>query len=162
MSILSQIQPFIQAYVCAVSAILDGEVTIIDDDLIRIGGSGIYEERIGQPISHTSFFQKILKTGEPGIIPDVRAESWCVSCEKRETCRELANLGYPIYYGTKIIGVIGIIAFGEKARDNLITNQEKLREFAKYMSILIENRIQSLEYASSWRRSSSLLAYSRD
>lgn len=147
MSILSQIQPFIQAYVCAVSAILDGEVTIIDDELIRIGGSGIYEERIGLPISHTSFFQKILKTGEPGIIPDVRAESWCVSCEKREACRELANLGYPIYYGTKIIGVIGIIAFGEKARDNLITNQKKLREFAKYMSILIENRIQSLEYA---------------
>ena len=147
MTILAQIQPFIQAYVCAVSAILDGEVTIIDDALIRIGGSGSYAERIGQPISHTSFFQKILKTGEPGIIPDVKAEEWCNSCEKRHTCRELANLGYPIYYGTKNIGVIGIIAFDEKARDNLIEHHEKWQEFARYMSILIENRLQAMEHA---------------
>lgn len=147
MTILSQIQPFIQAYVCAVSAILDGEVTIIDDSLIRIGGSGSYEHQIGQPISHTSFFQEILKTGKPGIIYDVRAEVWCSSCEKRDTCREMANLGYPIYYGTKIIGVIGITAFDEAARDKFITNHEKLQEFAKYMSILIENRLQVMEYA---------------
>lgn len=143
MTELMQIQSFIQAYVKAVSSILETEVTIIDNELIRVGGTGEHLNKLGQMISHDSFFQKIIETQKPGIIRNVREELMCNTCEKKNQCKELANLGYPIFLEGKVIGVIGIIAFNERTRERLISNHEKLEEFLKYMSELIESKIMT-------------------
>ncbi|MEG2928862.1 MAG: sigma 54-interacting transcriptional regulator [Oscillospiraceae bacterium] len=141
MTELMEIQSFIQAYVQAVAAILDTEVTVVDSDCIRVAGTGGYADTVGQSISHGAFFEKIIKTHKPGIIRNVREELSCSECEKKDTCKELANLGYPIFLQDRIIGVIGIIAFSESTRERLINDHKKLEEFLKYMSVLIESKI---------------------
>ncbi len=141
MTELMQIQPFIQAYVQAISSIVEAQVTVVDSQLIRVGGSGAYEREVGQRIPHDSFFQNILRTLKPGIIRNVRKEFACNSCQRRDTCHELANLAYPILLKGEPVGVIGIIAFQERERERLLDGQKKLEEFLKYMSALLESKL---------------------
>lgn len=145
MTELMEIKDFIQAYVKAVSSILEVEVTVVDNELERVGGTGVYEYEIGKKISHLSFFQKVIDKKQSGIINNVKNEFQCNECEKKDTCRELANIAYPIIVEGEAIGVIGIIAFNSKERERLLANSKKLEEFIKYMCVLIENKILALK-----------------
>lgn len=145
MTDLMQIQPFIQAYVQAVSSILEADVTVVDSELIRVGGTGSYREAIGEKVGHAVFFSDVIHTGAPGIIRDVRIEFICHNCEKKSKCKELANLAYPIFKQDRVVGVMAIIAFQEIQRERLLNKSEKLEEFLKYMSALIESKLLSEE-----------------
>lgn len=137
-------QNFIQDYAKAISAILDVDVTIIDKNMIRVAGTGIYSKDLGKKISHDSFFEKIMTTKKFGIIKNVKKEFHCSKCKKFLSCKELANLGYPIFLKEKVIGVIGIIAFTENQREQLLSKTKKLEEFLKYMSLLLESKLLML------------------
>lgn len=138
---LMQIKGFVQAYVEAVASVLETEVTVVDNEYIRVAGTGEYFSDAGKSISCGSFFETIMKTKKPGILRNACEEKSCMDCEKRQTCRELANLGYPIMLEGSVIGVIGIIAFNQKNREKLVSNSKKLEEFLKYMSVLIESKL---------------------
>ena len=141
---IMQNQNFIQDYAKAISAILDVDVTIVDKNMIRVAGTGIYSKDLGKKISHDSFFEKIMSTRKFGVIKDVKKEFHCSKCKKFLSCKELANLGYPIFLKEKIIGVIGIIAFTEEQREQLLFKTKKLEEFLKYMSLLLESKLLML------------------
>ena len=141
---IMQNQIFIQDYAKAISAILDVDVTIIDETMTRIAGTGIYSKDLGKKISHDSFFRKIMNTKKFGIIKNVRKEFHCSKYNKFISCKELANLGYPIFLKDKVIGVIGIIAFTEDQREQLLSKTKKLEEFLKYMSLLLESKLLML------------------
>ncbi len=145
MTQLMKIQPFIQAYVQAIASILEADVTVVDQRLIRVAGTGDYSDEIGNTVSHTSFFESILKTGKSGIIRDVMKDPCCANCEKRTSCKELANLSYPIFQNERVVGIISIIAFREEQRENLRMHTEKLEEFLKYMSMLLESKLYTDE-----------------
>lgn len=141
MTALMKIQAFIQAYVQAIASILEADVTVVDQELIRVAGTGNYLNDIGNAVSHANFFETILQTGTSGIIRDVNNDPNCVGCEKRAQCQELANLAYPIFQKQTVVGIISIVAFEEKQRKNLLENKEKLEEFLKYMSMLLESKL---------------------
>lgn len=145
MSDLALIRDFIQPYAQAISSILEVEVTIIDEDCVRIGGTGIYQNDIGEKVAHGSFFQTILKKGQPGIIKEVRKEFACDRCNFKDTCEELANIGFPIFKRDRVVGVIGIIAFSVEQRERLIHSMDRLSEFLKYMSKLLESKLITAE-----------------
>ncbi len=120
---LMKIQTFIQAYVQAISSILESDVTVVDSELIRVAGTGNYAEEIGSTVAHGNFFSRILLSGEKGIITDAAKDENCIGCEKRGYCKELANLAYPIFKDGAVVGVISIIAFQEEQREYLLKNR---------------------------------------
>lgn len=138
---LMQIQDFIQAYARAVSSILEAAVTIVDADFIRVGGTAGYADHVGERISHAVIFASVMQSGKPDFIKDVLTESRCLACSGQGTCKELADMVYPIFLGTEVIGVIGVIAFKEAERQKLLRDQDKIFEFLKYMGMLIESRL---------------------
>lgn len=142
---LMKIQTFIQAYAQAISSILESDVTVVDNELIRVAGTGNYAIEIGNTIAHANFFHGILKTGHSGIITNVAEDPNCIGCEKRAYCKELANLAYPIFKNGAVVGVISIIAFQEKQRENLLKNRPQLEEFLKYMTMLLESKLYTSE-----------------
>ena len=85
MTALMKIQSFIQAYVKAIASILDVDVTIVDNELVRVAGTGIYADEIGETVTHANFFHHILVSGESGSIMDSMADLNCKGCEKRTT-----------------------------------------------------------------------------
>lgn len=142
---LMKIQTFIQAYAQAISSILESDVTVVDNELIRVAGTGSYALEIGNTIAHAKFFNRILETGESGIITNVERDPNCIGCEKRTFCKELADLAYPIFKNGAVVGVISIVAFEEKQRENLLKNRAKLEEFLKYMTMLLESKLYTAE-----------------
>ena len=145
MTPLMKIQNFIQAYVQAISSILECDVTVVDRGLIRVAGTGDYAYEIGNGISHANFFREILETGKSGIIANVSEDIGCRGCEKRAYCKELADLAYPIFQKNVVVGVISIVAFEERQRENLLKNRGKLEEFLKYMTMLLESKLYTAE-----------------
>ena len=137
MTALMKIQSFIQAYVQAIASILGADVTVVDNELIRVAGTGSYAEEIGNTVSHGNFFDRILRSGKSGIITDVTRDENCIGCEKRSYCKELANLAYPIFKDGTVVGVISIIAFRETEREHLLKQRSTLEDFLHYMSILL-------------------------
>ena len=77
MTALMKIQSFIQAYVKAIASILDVDVTIVDNELVRVAGTGIYADEIGETVTHANFFHHILVSGESGSIMDSMADLNC-------------------------------------------------------------------------------------
>ncbi|MDD3394517.1 MAG: sigma 54-interacting transcriptional regulator [Anaerotignum sp.] len=145
MTALMKIQTFIQAYAQAISSILECDVTVVDNELTRVAGTGNYAVEIGNTIAHANFFHEIFKTGKSGIITNVAEDPSCFGCEKRAYCKELADLAYPIFKNHSVVGVISIIAFQEIQRENLLKNRTKLEEFLKYMTMLLESKLYTTE-----------------
>ncbi len=54
MTRIAQIQPFIQDYVEAIAQVLEVEVEIVDEEYMRIGGTGLYSSMIGDPVPRDS------------------------------------------------------------------------------------------------------------
>lgn len=145
MTALMKIQSFIQAYVQAIASILNADVTVVDNELIRVAGTGKYAEEIGSTVTHGNFFNQILQSGENSMITDVSVDENCKVCEKRFTCEERANVAYPIFKEGTVVGIISIIAFAEEQRVKLLANRGQMGEFLKYMSVLLESKLYSDE-----------------
>jgi transcriptional regulator with PAS, ATPase and Fis domain len=84
-----------------------------------------------------------------------RQSTICFECENIENCKELVELCIPIKFGNNIIGVIGMCAYDEKAKQNLLINRESFLNFESQLgtivsTILSEKKIMKmLEYSSS-------------
>lgn len=140
-----QIQPFIQAYVEAIASILEVAVTIVDNEMVRVAGTGYHCNQVGNKVSQDSFFKTVLDRGEAGAIKDVLNESTCLQCRDRQRCRELANLAYPIFKEQIPVGVIALTAFSQREKENLLKYHKRLNEFLKYMSVLLESKLMTEE-----------------
>lgn len=137
MSLLQQIQSSVQQVAEAISSVLDIEVTIVDDSLVRIAGTGARKNTIGQKITGQSLYQSVIQTKKEAVITDIHTAEQCITCEERSNCKQLAELCCPIFIGTEVIGVIGLIAFSPERRLELLTKNERLLEFISRMAELI-------------------------
>jgi len=145
MSCLADMQAFVQEYAETIAEVLELEVTIADENLIRIGGTGQYALHIGQALPCGCMFQTIMQTGGASVIEDGRNRNACASCEHVDECKELATMGFPIFNGEKTIGVIGLIALTEEQHKKIIESSSKLMNFLKHMSSLLQSKIQLME-----------------
>jgi len=134
---LYEIRENIQKIAEAISAVLNVDVTICDNELIRIAGTGLYKENIGNKISNNSAFGYTIESGESYIIEDPRENMACLHCEERDKCRESAEVASPIFYNEKVVGVIGLVAFQETQKKEILRNENELLQFLNKMGELI-------------------------
>jgi len=146
---IAHIQSFVQEYAETITDVLELYVTIIDEDCIRIGGTGPHAESIGRPIPCGSFFRQVLTTGQPGFIHDGAGKSACQNCDTSFCCQELATMGFPINKQGQTVGVIGVIAFTTEQKDRLVRNSARFLTFLSHMSSLLESKLIMLD--DQWR-----------
>jgi len=139
---LADIQSYAQEYAETIAEVLEVDVTIVDVNGIRLGGTGPHKEKIGQPLPQGSFFRTILASGQPGFIGGSQQEAICRQCELVDSCEELATMGVPIFMDGQPVGVIGIIAFTAAQRQKLLERSEKLLSFLQHMSGLLVSKLQ--------------------
>ena len=80
MANLKYIREDIQNIAEAIVAVLGIDVTIVDDDLTRVAGTGIYLEKIGEKINGYSAFKKSLIEQIDIIIDDPSCNEICKEC----------------------------------------------------------------------------------
>jgi len=137
MSRLQEIQVMTQQMAEAIFSVLGMDVTIVDETMARIAGTGRYNQSIGQKIIGNSVFHKVIKNVEEYIITDVSTHTDCNRCEQHDSCMELAQLCCPIILGKEAIGVVGLIAFSEEQQLELRDKHKQLLVFIRKMAELI-------------------------
>lgn len=145
MSKLKQIEPAVQQAAEAIASVLGVEVTIVDDHLKRIAGTGCYAETIGAVLAKDSVFAQVLKNGRGFIIANPGQHKACITCETRDHCAEQAQVCCPIKMDRQTIGIIALIAFSEQQRQTLLEQQHDLFGFLDRMADLLASKVAAQE-----------------
>jgi sigma-54 dependent transcriptional regulator, acetoin dehydrogenase operon transcriptional activator AcoR len=138
---LSHISQFIQQAIEATAAVIEIDITVIDHQLIRIAGTGIYAEQVGTQITPTAAFVQVLKTSEPVFIFNPQTDVECHDCEKHSSCDEVANIAFPILINGTAQGIFAMIAFNEQQRLKLIRQKLNFSQFIRKMTELIASKL---------------------
>ena len=121
----------------AISAVLNVDVTIIDQNLNRIASTGEYKTLIGKRLPKNCSFEQIFKMKKFQFIDSPHNNEHCFNCDGKGNCKELATIGYPIVRNDECVGIIGINAFDEKQKFNMQKNYEHLITFLGRLSDLL-------------------------
>ena len=108
--ILSRIQDTVQQYADVISKVSGVDVEVVDNNLFRVAGTGIYEGNISTDMSDEGYVYKhILKTGETKVIYCPGGDVLCRNCPNKTGCKEKIEISMPIKIEEEIIGVIGLV-----------------------------------------------------
>nr|WP_330362555.1 sigma 54-interacting transcriptional regulator [[Clostridium] dakarense] len=140
---LEYIKEDIQNIAEAIVAVLGIDVTIVDQNLVRIAGTGIYIDKIGEKVYGYSAFKKSLTEQIDILIDDPSCNVICKGCDSNIGCKEFAEVCCPIICEDKSYGVIGLIAFTEKQANIIKDNKDNLMNFLGKMADLISNKLKA-------------------
>lgn len=138
---LLKIAPNVQNISEAIASVLKVDVTVVDNKMIRISGTGSYRDKIGETVSRKSVFGESLIKGKSYIIENAGKHQVCLNCDYAQTCKEYAEVCCPIKVNDQVMGVIGLIAFEERQRDEILQNKNNLMTFLNKMADLISSKL---------------------
>jgi transcriptional regulator with PAS, ATPase and Fis domain len=144
-----RIQPFIQKIVEAMSTILDIEITVVDNTLNRIAGTGTFKSKIGEKIPESFVLANVIKSGKYHIIENPGEHSLCKNCLYHSHCNETAIIALPIVSKNVVIGGMCLVAFNKLQREKLLSKKEVLFSFIKNFSELISSKASEDELTES-------------
>ncbi len=155
MSKLKSISTDLLHIIEALQAVTNVDITIVDENLDRVVTTVKKDIEAGRKAPVNSAFHRCIMTGEQYFIEDPKENEMCINCSNSLECKELIEFCIPIKYNDEIIGVLGMCAYDEIAKNNLLLNKEGYMNFESRLSDLIstilseKNTIKMLEYRSS-------------
>ena len=143
-SLLKNMQDTVAKYANVLSQILKVDVEIVDENLDRIAGTGMFAGRINKNIEHEGYvYKEVIKTGKRKIIKEPGRHKICTNCPKRLKqgyCEETFEMSMPISTGEKVIGVIGFVCFNNEQKEHILHNFDTFAEFLEQISDLISTK----------------------
>jgi transcriptional regulator with PAS, ATPase and Fis domain len=129
-------------YTDAIAGITGTDVEIIDNNLIRIAGTGRYRYMLNQDVSNNGhIYRHVLQVQKTILIEDPKENSLCQLCQNRLTCTEELDLNAPIFLNNQVIGVIGIICSNREQKMFLMKQKQAFITFIEQFSGMISSRI---------------------
>lgn len=137
-SVLLEIQDTVEAYARIMSRVAQVEVEVVDENLFRIAGTGIYAEHVNEDMSAEGYvYRHVLNTGSVEIIHEPGQGKLCRNCPRRNLCREEIEISMPIRLGGRSVGVIGLIGSSREQKERILGDEDMYLE-------LLEHRLQAL------------------
>lgn len=146
MSLLKKIQSHVKEYAKVIANIVECEVEIVDDEMIRIAGTGIFESLENQ-ISKGAIYKHALLEGKSHIIENPSNHYLCRECDIKDSCQEKLEISAPIFYKEKVIGVIGLVCTSDNVKDKVLKNINSHLKFTEQISDFISGKIFEFEDA---------------
>ena len=138
---LSCISDTVQKYANITAEIAKVDVEVVNSNLIRVAGTGIFSRDIDKDVSENSHVYKhAIKTGERQIVYKPREDIRCKSCKIKDECKETFEISTPISMNSEIIGVIGMACSNEKLRDVIVDNLNSYLEFLEQIADFISTK----------------------
>lgn len=137
--ILLEIQDTVKGYAEIMARVAQIEVEVVDENLYRIAGTGIYAAHVNEDMSAEGYvYRHVLRTGDLEIIYEPGREELCKSCPRQNICREEIEISMPIRLGEKSIGVIGLIGSSREQKERILGDEsmylELLGQIAGFIS----------------------------
>lgn len=140
-SILKGMQGTVIKYAEVLSQILRVDVEIVDRDLVRIAGTGMFEDKINEDMGREGYvYSEVMKTGKEQIIVEPGEHPICRFCFKQQNCDETFEVSMPIKIHKEVIGVIGLVCFTQSQREHILDNLSIFTEFLEQISDLISSK----------------------
>ncbi|MEL7648568.1 MAG: sigma 54-interacting transcriptional regulator [Sedimentibacter sp.] len=155
MSLLMSIRTELSHIVEALKAVTNVDILIVDENLDRVVSTVEKNFETGARAPMYSAFHNCMITGEQYFLENPKDDPVCLNCTSRNTCRELIEFCIPVRFSGRIIGVLGMCAYDELAKQNLLMNKESYMNFESQLSHIIstilseKNITRKLEYRSS-------------
>lgn len=137
---LKDIQSDVTKYAEVIASILKVDVEIVDSEMERIAGTGIFHKRVNAT-SPGLVYSSVLKSGQERIVQFPREDEICRLCDAKGTCLETLEVSSPIRYRDENIGVIGLVCTTMEQRDYINANLNNHIDFIKQMGDLISAKV---------------------
>lgn len=137
----------------AIETVLNLDVTMMNENMDRIAGTGIYKTDVNNKIAKNSAFENCLLSAESFVITNhCQSESKYNHCTNRSRCLELAKICVPVKNADKIIGVLGVIAFNDEQKNRIEKNRDIYLNYLQKMASLLGSRYAQCEIDLSKKR----------
>lgn len=145
MSYLKLIDDKIQSQCESLSSLLNIETTVVDENLLRVAGTGDFYHSINENSPENSLFAKVLKSGKEELNLYDKKNPICQTCNNSDTCKELKSMILPIKVEDDIIGVVSFASFNETQDELIVKKKEEYLGMLKYFAESIEKEIVSIK-----------------
>lgn len=137
-SLISNIKDSIQQYVQAISTVLEMDVDIVDDCMVRIAGTGWFCTNLGKRIDNEgNAFKQVLQTRQTLIVENPGRDEVCIECRNKADCKEEYEICCPIVLDGAVIGVISLAVFGPEKKNDILKKSKNFVSFLEQISSLI-------------------------
>ena len=145
--LLMKIQDTVMKYADIVSQLADIDVEVVDNELFRVAGTGMFRSKVNMDMSEEGYvYRHVLRTGKAMKIYDPGNEEICRACPNRFGCREEIEISMPVRMNGDIIGIIGLVGTTREQKMNILKNEKLYMEFLEQISEFISAKAQ--EYVS--------------
>lgn len=139
-SILLEIQETVMKYADIMSKVAQVEVEVVDENLFRVAGTGIFEQHVNENMASEGYvYEHLLRTGNVEIIYNPGKERLCQKCPKKDICNEEIEISMPIRLRGEIIGVIGLVGSSREQKQRVLSNEkmylELLEQIAEFIAV---------------------------
>lgn len=137
--ILSKIQDTVIKYADIISKIAHVDVEVVDSDLYRVAGTGMFENCINQDMSAEGYvYRNLMRTGIRQVIYNPGKDPLCRDCPKRDNCKEEIEISMPLSLGEEIIGAIGLVGSSREQKDLILSDEKVYLELLSQIAEFIE------------------------
>ena len=150
---LTSILPYVIRYSNVIATVTGIDIEVVDANLVRVAGTGMYAEGVGQSIHNAGqVYRHVLASRETVFMDNPREHSLCVGCANRPHCRETLSLCTPIVFDGRILGVIGLVCFNQAERERILAQQHVYTDFVQQIADAISKEVQEEEKISQTRK----------
>ena len=144
LSDLMKLQPTIMHFVKLLSAVFQIDAEVVDENLVRVAGTGPYSKCLGKKLSSSArLFRYILETQEEKVVITSGDDPLCDGCPSKADCKEMAFLGVPIVVNNRGIGVISLVAFNPEQQERIRNNIQILSEYIRHIAGIFVSKIMA-------------------
>jgi transcriptional regulator with PAS, ATPase and Fis domain len=145
---LSNIADTVQKYAKITAEIAKVDVEVVDANLIRVAGTGIFKDGINKDVSENSHvYKNAISTGERQIVREPGKDERCKNCSIKDNCHETFEISMPIQLKSEIIGVIGMACANEESKNLIEGNLDNYLEFLAQIADFIATKAYEDEEA---------------
>ncbi|WP_413701804.1 sigma 54-interacting transcriptional regulator [Psychromonas sp. KJ10-10] len=140
---LMEIQPTIIRFTKMLAAVLKVDAEVVDANLVRIAGTGPYNQHFGKKLNTSSrLFRYIIETKEEKSLIKSQTDPLCKDCTSSDGCDETAFLGVPILLEDRCIGVISLVAFNQASQQVIQENVLIFSDYIKHIAQLVTAKLE--------------------
>ncbi|WP_426710523.1 sigma 54-interacting transcriptional regulator [Cetobacterium sp. SF1] len=125
------------------SKVLDVEIEVVNEEGIRLFGTGLFRERINSKVSEP-IYDRALRDLESKIIENPKHSKDCEICLNSRGCIKKILLCTPIFWGEKRWGVMAIMGLTEIQREKILKNILEYREVLETLSEIVYTKLFAL------------------
>ena len=146
---LKSIQADAQVFAEAISAIIELDTFMVDENLIVVAGTGRFKKKVGTQEENGDLdagylYGRVITTGKAEIVEDAANDPLYDPSVEAGTVEELAEICCPIIGHDTVLGAISLVALTKVQRQYLLSRKGRFLEFILRMGqLLASNAIEA-------------------